>query len=153
MTSSPEGEGGDRPKDDEWWRGGGGVTISPKNDDVIYEQPLMEGCCCRSTRWWIWMDIGWTGSDSPLDTYSLDAHHLSYYNTSPGKIDPRHSRETVDKKKPGAPIHPPTHMGSGHYFYLRGQGGKLNPPPKQVALSPLVGHTHMVQCSWAQHEA
>ena len=37
-----EGGSGCKPKSDFWWRGGeGGVQAPPKQDDIIYEQPLM----------------------------------------------------------------------------------------------------------------
>ena len=41
-----EGGRGGKPKSDFWWRGGGGgVQTPPKKDDIIYEQPLINGAC------------------------------------------------------------------------------------------------------------
>ena len=61
-------------------RGGEGVSIPPKNDDVIYEQPLI-GKWCRCTKAAVCIAFG-IPSNLP-EGFSSPIHP----NSSPGKMD------------------------------------------------------------------
>ena len=78
--------------------------------DIICERPLMASCCCcRSTRWWIWMDRVWQATGHLFTAAEL---YITRQNWPAAGSAPR-MRECGQANAWGP--HPPNHLGSGHY--------------------------------------